>query len=193
MFMMSKFFIDQIYTACYTIISLANFICGSGRGMSAIISSDFSKLIMSKDIPKTKRYAWLSTTIVLVFTFSLFCIFYAKRVLIAEIMINDKNIHQCIQEMLLAYLAYMFSSVSMYTIYGIVRGLGKEKIFIPLIILFYIISIFVMLFLILIGVGENLILYGLLFGEVCGTIAGILIIGLADWRKEADVIVNNSE
>ena len=70
---------------------------GFGRGICAIISSDFSKLIMSKDIPKTKRYTWLSATIMLVFSFCLFCILYPNRVFLAEILINDKDIQQYIE------------------------------------------------------------------------------------------------
>ena len=87
----------------------------------------------------------------------------------------------------------MFTTVLTFAIYGIVRGLGKEKVFVSLLILFSTVSIFVILFLVLIGVGENSMAFGLLSSEVCVTIAGVFIIGLADWRKEADVIVNQTE
>ena len=65
--------------------------------MTAVIASDFSKLIILKDISKTKRYVCLSTTIMVVFTFSLFTISYVKRVFLAEILINDKDIQQYIE------------------------------------------------------------------------------------------------
>ena len=89
------------------------------------------------------------------------------------------------------FLAHMFAFVFKYTIYGIVKGLGKEKKFVPLVILFNTSSIFVILLLILIGVGEASVPLGCLFGEVCATISGIIIV-LADWRKEADAIVNQT-
>ena len=172
---------------------LANIVGGFSTGICAIISADFSKLIMSKDISKTKRYAWLSTTIVLVFSFSLFCILYAKRVFLAEILINDKNIHHYIEEMLLAFLVWMFACISMFVIYGIIRGLGKEKIYVVQLMAFYVISIFMVLFLILIGAGKNLLYISCLFGEALSVIAGIVIICQSDWRKEADDIVKQSE
>ena len=166
---------------------------GFGRGICAIISSDFSKLIMSKDIPKTKRYAWLSTTIMLVFALSLCSILYPNRVFLAEILINDKDIHPYIEQQFLAFLAYFFAIVFIYTIYGFVRGLGKEKTFVPIMIFLYALSIFVFVLLYLIDVGQNSIYYGIIFGEAFSAIVGIVIIGLADWRKEADDIVKQSE
>ena len=96
--MVSKFFILQIYTANSSLDILQHVFNGFSKGITSIISSDFSKLIMSKDISKTKRYAWLSTTIVLVFSFSLLCILYVKRVSLAEILNNDKDIQQWIEQ-----------------------------------------------------------------------------------------------
>ena len=94
---------------------------------------------------------------------------------------------------MLPLLANLVAVVTMYVVYGIVRGLGKEKIFVILLMIFYIGSVFVVLFMILIGVGQNSLSFAMLLSEGCITIGGILIIGLADWRKEADVIVNKSE
>ena len=91
------------------------------------------------------------------------------------------------------FLAYVFTAVLMHISYGIIKGLGKEKIFVLLLIFFYANSSLVILLLIKIGVGKNSMSYGMLFEYVCTTISGIFIIGLADWRKEADVIVNQSK
>ena len=94
---------------------------------------------------------------------------------------------------MLPYLAFLFAVVLMNIIYGIVKGLGKEKIFVPLLIFFYTSAVFVMWLLIEIGVGENSIPFGLLYRELSVMIVGIFIIGLADWRKEADVIANQTK
>ena len=94
---------------------------------------------------------------------------------------------------MLPFLAYIFTLVLMNISYGVIKGLGKQKIFILLIIFFNTSSMFVIWILIEIGVGMNSMSFGLLLKELSVLTAGILIIGLADWRKEADVIVNKSE
>ena len=97
-FLMSKFFILEVYTA-WTSLEIIYFTAdGYCLGITAIISSDFSKLIVLKDISKAKRYAWLSMTIVLVFTFGIFGILYAKRVFLAEILIDDKDIQRYFEQ-----------------------------------------------------------------------------------------------
>ena len=95
---MSKFFILKIYTAWSSLDIINITIDGFGCGFNTMISSDFSKLIVLKDISKAKRYAWLSMTIVLVFTFGIFGILYAKRVFLAEILIDDKDIQRYFEQ-----------------------------------------------------------------------------------------------
>ena len=95
-FVLTKFFNIKVYAAWASLEILAQVIQGFCSGMTAIISSDFSKLIMLKDISKTKRYVCLSTTIMVVFMFSLFSICYLKQVFLAEMLSNKKDIQKCI-------------------------------------------------------------------------------------------------
>lgn len=191
---MSKYFMLNIFTAWSGLDILYFLVAGFGYGICNIIASDFSKLIVSQDIPKTKRYAQLSTIIVSVFTASIFTIVYVNRVFVAKALVNDIDVYPYIEQQLLSFIFFSFAWILMMTLYGIVKGLGKEKKFVLMILFCFILVQFPSaLLMINLGFGPNSVPCAQAFSAVCVLVGGFFIIGIADWKKEAAAILSTIE
>ena len=119
---------NQVFSGFASLMGIYDLMYGTDVGFSAVIASDMSKLMVNRHIVATKKY--MKASIIIIFGYS--CFFTAgliagKRI-IAKLLNNDEISQQGIIDMMLSYAFYVFWSTLSFSLNGIIRGIGKDRI-----------------------------------------------------------------
>ena len=164
---------------------------GLALGYAAVVGSDLSILMVNKIFAPTKKYMIASIIIIFAYTILSVIVLIAFKQEIAELLISNHISQQILVDNMISFAFFEFWLILCFSLYGICRGIGREKVLANVMIFCCIVINFgaQLILIFCIKVLNSAFFWAMGTCCLCISIGEFVIIWRTDLEKEADAMI----